>query len=492
MSERFNMLSGYKHAPQTLGRVLVLGLGKSGRAVSEYCAELLGSRVASLHVAGGAYSEENEAFAQNLRKKGAHVVFDTYRFDEHYDVCIASPGIAEGSEFYQAAFAASTELISEVEFAWRESAADSYWIAITGTNGKTTTTSMITHILNRAHLAASAVGNIGTTCIEAVAAKSTTHYVVEVSSYQLASIKFFAPNVAVLLNITPDHISWHGDFQHYKEAKLKLFSNLEKSEGAVAILNASDDETRCYVKHINAIPENQRGFSYIPIGAKGGLACDMRAICASQNAAFIEDDMFVVAWDGVVLHPGAVSDLRVKGLHNIVNALASASAALVAGVDSIIIASALSTFDALEHRIEPCGSIEGVACYNDSKATNVDATLVALSAFGDQKPIVLLGGYDKGTELDALVAAAENHAKAVVCYGAAGPRFMQAFAASSLPSLLKKNLEQALDQALNLAQEGDVVLLSPACASFDEFSSFEHRGEEFKAYVQQRSSERGE
>lgn len=486
-----DLLPERKHAPRSLGRVLVLGLGKSGRAVSSYCAELVGDRIESLYIAGGESTDENKAFADTLAREGVTVEFDTYGFESAYDLCIASPGIPQVSDFYQAATAASTELISEVEFAWRESDVHSNWIAITGTNGKTTTTALVAHLLRSAGLQAAAVGNIGETCIEAVAAGGTTHYVAEVSSYQLASTKDFAPEVAVLLNITPDHLSWHGDHQHYVEAKLKVFANLKDTADSCAILDATDEEVRRYVKVLKAQSFEERGFAYIPLGAQGGLDHDMRSVCGSDNAAFVEEGALCVAQGGAVQKVGSIDTLQIRGEHNVANALAAATAALVSGVDAASIAEALAGFKALEHRIEPCGEVEGVACFNDSKATNVDATLKALTAFGEVKPIVLLGGYDKNTELDVLVDAAGKQCKAVVCYGAAGPRFSEAFSSSALPSALEGTLEQAFDKALTFAQKGDVVVLSPACASFDEFTSFEHRGNEFKEYVRRRSAERG-
>lgn len=170
------------------------------------------------------------------------------------------------------------------------------------------------------------------------------------------------------------------------------------------------------------------------------------------------------------------------------NALAAASAAIALGADDAGVRAGLTSFTSLEHRIEACGSIRGIACYNDSKATNVDATLKALAAFDPRKPIVLLGGDDKFTSLDELVAAAQVHCKSVVCFGAAGARFLQAFEHATIPVYHAGRMEEALDCALSHAQEGDIVLLSPACASFDEFSCFEERGDVFKDLVSRRAA----
>jgi len=209
------------------------------------------------------------------------------------------------------------------------------------------------------------------------------------------------------------------------------------------------------------------------------------------------------------------ADLQIPGRHNVGNALMAACVAVALGADDADIARGLAAFAPIEHRIEPCGTVRGAACYNDSKATNVDATLKALEAFPDNRPIVLLGGDDKGTDLAELVAAVHANTRAAVCFGAAGPRFAEAlneklgteancsFCAegkmSNLPPspishfqlLTAATMEEALDVALSIAHEGDIVLLSPACASFDEFRSFEHRGDEFKRMVRERAQRLG-
>jgi len=256
---------------------------------------------------------------------------------------------------------------------------------------------------------------------------------------------------------------------------------------------------RAKVRELKAVPDDERGFDYIPLGTKAGIKGDMRQACGAANAAFLDGDgMLHVAYAGSdhVLLPA--SDLQIPGGHNVSNALAAAAAAVALGADDAALARALSAFQPLEHRIEPCGSVQGVACYNDSKATNVDSTVTALTAFPHTRPVVLLGGDDKGTDLDELVAAAYAHTRAAVCFGAAGERFYQAFADASgsapVDYVLERagHLEDALDAALAIAQPGEVVLLSPACASFDEFTSFEQRGRVFKQLVADRASQLGE
>ena len=541
-----------RRVDQNIGRVLVLGLGKSGKSVARYCAGLLGTRVESMFIAAGARNDDSAAFVQSLEGEGVAYAFgdDALQGDVgHFDACIASPGIPFWHELYVRGAELSDEIISEVEFAWRESDADSTWVAITGTNGKTTTTSLAAHVLRECGFAANAVGNIGDVCLDAVAAGDTSVYVAEVSSYQTYSTRLFAPDVAVMLNITPDHIHWHQTLDAYAQAKFKLIDNIfacdghgealsdhaeapaPRTDGAAAelvrcadsgsprsrsaltssqlqrdpkgprrvrrivILDATNDVVRAKVRELKAMTRDERGFDYVPMGTADGIHGDMRAKCGAENAAFLDEgDVLHVALGGVDHALAAASDLQIKGEHNASNALAAAAVAVALGADDSAIAAALANFQPLVHRIEPCGSVEGVACYNDSKATNVDATLKALQAFPGKRVVIMLGGDDKGTDLSELVAAVYEHAGVAVCYGEGGPRFADALD-ESLPQGLQliraSHMEDALDAALDAAQPGDVVLLSPACASFDEFRSFEHRGDVFKQLVAERAAARG-
>lgn len=489
-----------------LGNILVLGLGKSGLAVVDYCLPLLGGRVRGLFVAAGVRTASSEDAARRIADLGAVVAFGDDAVDilaqqvsgGRFDLCVPSPGIAPSTSLYSRGAALSREMAGEVELAWRESAPTSRWVAVTGTNGKTTVTSLIAHLLREAGMDAVAVGNIGDTCLAAVAENPKRVFVAETSSYQLESVSRFAPDAAVLLNITPDHLKWHGSFEAYRAAKFKILANLAGTPGAVAVLDAVDDEVRAKIRALKSLSTEERGFAYIPVGTKAGYADDMRAACGADNAAFIDDEgMATIAFGDVEHRLIPVTDLRIKGSHNAGNALAAAAAALALGADDDSLARGLRSFAPLAHRIEPCGSIRGAACYNDSKATNVDASLKAIAAFPDSRPIILLGGHDKGTDLAPLVEAAHHHARAAVCFGAAGRRFEGAFRAAQADGpadftiLRAAKLSDALDAACDLAEAGDVILLSPACASFDEFSCFEERGEVFKKLVTERAARLG-
>lgn len=497
-------IASQKDAPENLGRVLVLGLGKSGKAAISYLLPLLGDRVSALAVAAGAETSEAHAYLSSLgdviawefgddgvEKLCAQSGGEVSAVEACFDVCIASPGIAPTSQLYTQAQMTCAEVIGELEFAWRESAKDSVWVAVTGTNGKTTTTALLAHVLEGAFEGVSAVGNIGDPAIEAVARKQTQVYVVEASSYQLASTVYFAPNAAIILGITPDHLTWHGSFEAYAQAKLSLVSALAANPGSVVILDATNDVVREEVKRLR-----QKGTqAYVPLGGAAGITVDMRQACGSHMSAFVDENLMLRFGSGdECFELGSAQALQIKGAHNVLNALAAASAARVLGVPDEIIAAQLASFAPLEHRIEPCGSVCGVECFNDSKATNVDATLAAVAAFPGRDLVILLGGRDKFTDLEPLVEACFKHAKAVVLYGESRFRFLQAFSMAfnegiGCPYALADTMKEALDEGLRMADVGDVLLLSPACASFDEFSCFEERGDVFKRLVEKRSRE---
>ena len=488
------LLPGKKHTPESLGRVLVIGLGKSGMAAVTYLSALVGTRVESVFVAAGAQNQKAQAFADRFASENVTFAFDCEQFSESYDLCIASPGISQFSDFYRNAAAASKEVVSEAEFAWRESNEDARWVAITGTNGKTTTTSLAAHILKRAGFKAAAVGNIGDVCLDAVAAGGVDVYVAELSSFQLASTSLFTPVASVILNITPDHLYWHLSFEAYRDAKYKCLANLNKTPGALAILDATDEVVRGKIRELKATPADERGFDYLPLGTAAGVRESMIARCGASAAAYVdENETLVIELAGVRHELCAVSDLQIKGDHNISNSLAAAACALAIGANDAQIIDGLKSFAPLEHRNEPCGSIAGVHCFNDSKATNVDSSLKALSSFGPGTVVALYGGRDKGTDLTELVQATKQYAHAVVCFGECQERFYQAFAADKgdLTLLRAPWLEDALDAALSVARPGDNVVLTPACASFDEFSCFEERGEVFKKLVAARRERLG-
>ena len=480
------LIPGKKYAPAQLGHVLIVGLGKSGQAAVRYCLDLLGSRVSAITVSAGKRNPAAEAFAAELEGADIDFRFEYEDIQGHFDLCIISPGISDLSDLYKRAAAVSDEILSELEFAWRESDADSIWVAISGTNGKTTTTSLITHLFKAAGKRAAAVGNIGEVALGVVAHAPVDVYCAEVSSFQLATMSRFAPEAAVLLNITPDHITWHGSMERYIEAKAQLLTALERSAACgkpVAVLDCTNDIVAALAAERPSLGES--------------VAAIRLADAPAANAAYVnaEGRLAVAFPEEAALC--AVEDLQIKGEHNVLNALAAASAALAMGVPAEVVIAGLKSFAPLHHRIEPCGSARGISYFNDSKGTNVDATLKAFTAFAPRTAICLLGGTDKGTDLAPLVEAAQEKLKAVVCYGASRPRFLEAFGVAAdapegaqfhvgeIDVLVASGMRDAARAASVYASAGDCVLLSPACASFDEFTGYDQRGNVFKDLVRQ-------
>lgn len=467
------------------GDVCLLGLGVTGRAVIG-CFLSDPSRFDSLTVYPGDLQSEQLAYINSLSKS------ITVRLDEElvsgtYDLAVVSPGIPPNSAFYKSAQHAAREVISEPELAWRVSPQN--WIAVTGTNGKTTVTELISSLLEASGKTAWVAGNIGTPCIEVVGARAQEDWLVaELSSYQLHSTKQLAPDIAVLLNITPDHLSWHGSHESYAYDKKRILANLTSDNPA--IIDVRQPET-----HVIADELYAQGRRVIRIGCADGLMLE-------QNEEVWEVCYVNAATEALTLELASgkyellpASHLRIKGPHNISNALAAAAVAAELGASVDAINAGLESFVALPNRFEPCGEVAGVSFINDSKATNIDAAIKALSAFVDNNQegqvIALFGGLDKGASLDALVAAALQTCKYAVCYGEAAERFYSSMAAQ-LPSVKTASFDEAFFKAFRLAEPGDTVLLSPACASFDEFGSFEARGERFKENVERLRGELNE
>jgi UDP-N-acetylmuramoylalanine--D-glutamate ligase len=347
-------------------------------------------------------------------------------------------------------------------------------------------TELTAYLLNSSGITAHLVGNIGTPCIELVSERQPGDYMVaELSSYQLHSIVDFKPEVAIILNITPDHLSWHGNYQNYIHDKLQIAKNLDTDD--TLIIDASSPETRQAFLDLR-----KRNLNVVPLGTRDGINGNMVQNCGANAAAFINAQNkhleIIIADKNYQLL--AADSLQIQGPHNASNALAAAAAALSVGLEPDTISAALRRFEPLEHRFEPCGEVNGVKYINDSKATNTDAAIKALLAFAGEtqcsaspnQVLALFGGRDKGTDLDGLATVAKAVCKVAVCYGEAGERFYQALE-SKIPSVKVDNFNQAINKAIDLSEPGDVVLLSPACSSFDEFTSFESRGLAFKKLV---------
>ena len=385
------------------------------------------------------------------------------------DEVIKSPGIPEKAPVIQALREKKTPVISEIEFAGRYTRAQC--ICITGTNGKTTTTLLTYHLLKEAGLSVGLAGNVGFSLAEQVIADAHDYYVVELSSFQLDDTYDFQPWIAVLLNITPDHLDRYDySLEHYAQAKLRIVRN-QDSEGTF-IYNADDENIQRYFK--SAL----RPVHQMPFSLHHRPDIDLAAYYESEDLLCVD------------MLPGYCSETEkistanspLIGQHNRQNTLAAVLAARVAGLSTGQIETALATFQNADHRLQVVGEINGVRFINDSKATNVEAAWYALD--GLHQPIVwIAGGTDKGNDYSSLLHLAEARVKALVCLGVDNAKLHASFD-SIVPQVEEtQSMADAVARAAALAAPGDVVLLSPCCASFDLFKNYEDRGRQFAAAV---------
>ena len=359
----------------------------------------------------------------------------------------------------QAARVKGTTIWSEIELADRF--LKGRLIGITGSNGKTTTTSLIEHILKSAEVPTILAGNIGTPLISRVEeTNDATITVVELSSFQLELIESFRPNISVFLNLTPDHLDRHHTLEAYGAAKARIFENQTESDSAV--LNGDDPATKKYA------PAKPQVFWF---SRKQRVA----------QGAFVREEEIVFRRDGKEEAVLKLQDIPLAGAHNVENVLAAVAATRLAGADISSIAKGVRSFLGVEHRLEFVAEIGGVRYYNDSKATNVDATLKALDAFPG-KILVVLGGKDKGSDYTALQKPLREKAILALLIGAAAEKIEKQIT-GSVAIERAGTIERAVEIASHAARPGDVVLLAPACASFDQFENYEHRGRVFKDLV---------
>jgi UDP-N-acetylmuramoylalanine--D-glutamate ligase len=440
-------------------KVLVVGLARTGIATALFCAER-GARVTASEER--AESELAETAAK-LRTAGVALEFGGHRPETflQQDLIVPSPGVPPTMHALAAARTANIPVWSEIELAWRF--LRGRLICITGSNGKTTTTSLIGHVLETAGFPVQVAGNIGTPLISRVDISSDASFtVVEASSFQLESISAFRPDIAVLLNITPDHLDRHGSIEAYGAAKARIFENQTPLDAAV--INADDA----------VAPE------YAPDGPRVFWFSRSKHVA---SGCYVRGGEIVFRCDGVESVLLELKTIGLRGGHNIENVLAAAAAARLAGVEPAAIAEGVRTFAGVEHRIEYVATISGVEYFNDSKATNVDATLKALDAFPGNV-LVILGGKDKGSDYRILRQALRSHARMALLIGSAADK-IESQLAGVIPVERSETLARAVEAASKRARPGDTVLLAPACASFDQFENYEHRGRVFKKLVRE-------
>ncbi len=380
------------------------------------------------------------------------------------DEVIKSPGIPSTVPMVKKLEAQGTPILSEIEFAGRYDSAKK--ICITGSNGKTTTTSLIYYLLKNAGLNVGLGGNIGKSYAYQVATEHFDYYVLEISSFQLDNCYDFHPDIAIITNITPDHLDRY-DYQleNYVRSKFRITRNLRPED---CFIFDSDDEIT--IDHLNKIILSAKR---LPFTQKGEV----------EQGAYLKDDKIIVKYEDEECDI-YLKELALGGKHNIYNSMAAAIAAKASGIDNKVIRESLATFQPIEHRLEPVLSIKDVLYINDSKATNVDSAWYALEC--QTRPVVwILGGKDKGNDYEVLKPLVKDKVKAIVCLGVDNSRIRESFEGmvGSGNFVETRSAEDAVKEASKLAAPGDVVLLSPCCASFDLFSSYEDRGRKFKEAV---------
>ena len=378
------------------------------------------------------------------------------------DEVIKSPGIPSTAGMVRKIEEKGIGIISEIEFAGRYDSAKK--VCITGSNGKTTTTSLIYHLLKQAGLNVGLGGNIGKSYAYQVATENFDIYVLELSSFQLDNVYDFKADIAVITNITPDHLDRYGyNMENYVKAKFRITRNMDKDD---CFIFCSDDEIT--INHLNKIVVKAQQF---PFTQKTEV----------EQGAFVKDDSIIVRYkeDECDMF---IQELALGGKHNVYNSMAAALAAKAMEIDNQAIREGLATFQAVEHRLEKVLSIKDVLYINDSKATNVDAAWYALEC--QTRPVVwIVGGTDKGNDYSSLVPLAKEKVKAIICMGLDNQKIHDAFI-DVVPKMYDvTSAQDAVKKAHDLAQAGDVVLLSPCCASFDLFKNYEDRGRQFKEAV---------
>jgi len=442
--------------PERLRRAHVLGLGLSGRAAAEL---LLARRV---EVVG---SDRRPADELDLGALAGTPGLELRLGDDDVepadgvDVLVVSPGVGAGHPMVRAARGRGLPVIAEVELAFAY--LDGVVVAVTGSNGKSTTTAMAGALLAGAGFAVEVCGNIGRPLAAVVDGPRGRVFVVELSSFQLETIERFRPRAAALLNLSPDHLDRHGDLAGYLAAKRRIFEN--QDAGDVAVLNAGDEAVAT-----TPVAGRRRLFALAGEVADGCALAGDRVVETAPGEAPVE--LF------------ASRDVPLPGPHNLENAMAAALLARAAGAPAEALASALAAFRGLPHRLERVGERGGVVYYDDSKGTNVGATLRSLEGFPDRSVHLILGGRNKGADLALLRPMVERKARRVYLIGEAAGELAAALAGAVEVSR-SGELGAAVAEAARRAGEGESVLLSPACASFDQFRDFGDRGRQFQGFV---------
>lgn len=437
-------------------KITVIGMGETGQSAS-LLAKKLGAIVLiseSSVVTKNSFMNKAKSMGINIESEGhSEKIYDS-------DLWIISPGVSDKINVVKNAKAKGIKIVSEIEFAsWFT---DKPIIGVTGSNGKTTTVSIINEILTKSEFNPILTGNIGYAFSRTVLddldnCPENRIYIIELSSFQLEHIETFKPFISILLNISPDHLDRYGNMDKYLEAKMRITMNHDSENHLIYNSDDMDLVKRC--KNLNI---NKTTF---------GLLNDTQSVIKAKDSYIAIDQTKIVNID----------KLNLKGDHNISNTLAAVSAVKILNVSNRTIADALATFNGIEHRLEKVSTVGGVTYYNDSKATNIESVIAAINSF--KSPIILiLGGEDKNTDFNLLKPFINKKIKQIVSYGKASNKISTALRdAVALNTVF--SLRDAVEECKKSAVSGDIVLLSPGCASFDQFDNFEHRGNEFKKMI---------
>jgi UDP-N-acetylmuramoylalanine--D-glutamate ligase len=434
---------------------MILGAGKSGVAAANFLAARQGHVVLA-----DSKAEPELPYELDPRVERAFGRDDDGLLDDVSEIII-SPGVPRSIPLVQHAATRSIPVVAEIELAFRH--LRGRVIAVTGSNGKSTTTALIGEILSVAGRQPIVAGNIGEPLTRAIDLEQPRTYVLELSSFQLESVDTFRANVALLLNVTPDHMDRYPDLEAYAAAKYRIFCNQQR--GDVAIVNAGEDRA---------------------VADSGARVLRFSSVRSLDEGAFLDGDDLVMRLDGDE-HRIPRPSLKLQGIANVENALAAWLAARVAGVADACVQTAFGTFAGLPHRMVLVRERKGVRWINDSKGTNVDATLKSLEGFPAASVWLILGGKDKAGEFERMRPLVGQKTRGVLTIGKAADRIAQALAGTAEIVPLA-DMQHAVEWAAEHAKPGETVLLSPACASFDQYRNFEHRGEHFEELVRALSS----
>jgi UDP-N-acetylmuramoylalanine--D-glutamate ligase len=442
-------------------KIIILGAGESGVGAA-LLAKQKGYNVFVSDASAIKPIYQSELEANHIPfESGTHDVERILEADE----VMKSPGIPEKSELVKQIRTKGIPVISEIEFGYRYKGASKI-IAITGSNGKTTTTSLLYHICKVAGQDAAIVGNIGFSFARQIAQDPKALYVIEVSSFQLDDIHSFRPDIAILLNITEDHLDrYNYQFENYIKSKFRIIENQTEQD---CFIYCIDDEV--VVKHLELLTTHT---NLLPFSMKQEL----------KKGGYIKNEqmMLKIQEERVTM---SIYDFALKGKHNAYNTMAASIAASTLGIRKEKIREAVSNFHSLEHRMEFVATVKGVDFINDSKATNVNSTWYALESM--QKPtILILGGVDKGNDYALVADLVKDKVKAIVCMGTDNAKLIEYFKDKVAQIIEVDSAKKAVNASFKLAEKGDVVLLSPACASFDLFKNYEDRGHQFKESVKE-------